>query len=79
MPGWQTFAALRHREYRLLWAGQTAGALAGWMDLVTRGWLMYELDGRQFLLTGGGGGLYAFALPVAPAAAPSPTSASAAR
>ena len=43
MARWQTFAALRHREYRLLWAGQTAGALAGWMDMVTRGWLMYEL------------------------------------
>jgi MFS family permease len=43
MARWQTFAALRHREFRLLWAGQTAGALAGWMDMVTRGWLMYEL------------------------------------
>jgi alcohol dehydrogenase (cytochrome c) len=38
--------------------------------------IMYEMDGRQFLLTGGGSALYAFALPVAPAAAPSQTSAS---
>jgi len=39
----QTFAALRHREFRLLWAGQAATAMAIWMDQVARGWLMYEL------------------------------------
>jgi MFS family permease len=39
----QTFAALRHREFRLLWAGQAATAMALWMDQVARGWLMYEL------------------------------------
>jgi MFS family permease len=39
----QTFAALRHREFRLLWAGQAATAMARWMDQVARGWLMYEL------------------------------------
>jgi MFS family permease len=39
----QTFAALRHREFRLLWAGQAATATATWMDQVARGWLMYEL------------------------------------
>jgi MFS family permease len=39
----QTFAALRHREFRLLWAGQAATAMAMWMDQVARGWLMYEL------------------------------------
>jgi MFS family permease len=38
-----TFAALRHREFRLLWAGQAATAMAMWMDQVVRGWLMYEL------------------------------------
>jgi MFS family permease len=35
--------ALRHREFRLLWAGQAATAMAMWMDQVVRGWLMYEL------------------------------------
>jgi MFS family permease len=42
---WQlgTFAALRHREFRLLWAGQAATAMAMWMDQVVRGWLLYEL------------------------------------
>jgi MFS family permease len=39
----QTFAALRHREFRLLWAGQAATATAQWMDQVARGWLLYEL------------------------------------
>ncbi|HEX2278314.1 MAG TPA: MFS transporter, partial [Candidatus Tectomicrobia bacterium] len=38
-----TFAALRRREFRLLWAGQAATAMAMWMDQVVRGWLMYEL------------------------------------
>lgn len=43
MPQLRAFAALRHREFRLLLAGQTAAALASWMDQVARGWLMYEL------------------------------------
>jgi MFS family permease len=38
-----TFAALHYREFRLLWAGQAATAMAMWMDQVVRGWLMYEL------------------------------------
>jgi MFS family permease len=38
-----TFVALRHREFRLLWSGQAATAMAMWMDQVVRGWLMYEL------------------------------------
>ena len=39
----RTFAALRHREFLLLWSGQSATAMAMWMDQVARGWLMYEL------------------------------------
>jgi MFS family permease len=39
----QTFAALHHREFQLLWAGQATTAMAVWMDQVARGWLMYEL------------------------------------
>jgi MFS family permease len=39
----RTFAALRHREFLLLWAGQASTAMAMWMDQVVRGWLMYEL------------------------------------
>ena len=36
-------AILRYREYRLLCYGQTASSMGGWMDEVTRGWLVYEL------------------------------------
>ena len=39
----RTFVALRHREFRLLWAGQVATAMAMWMEQVVRGWLLYEL------------------------------------
>src|SRR5262245_55673645 len=39
----RTFVALRHREFRLLWSGQAATAMAMWMDQVARGWLLYEL------------------------------------
>jgi MFS family permease len=39
----RTFVALRHREFRLLWAGQASTAMAMWMEQVARGWLMYEL------------------------------------
>ena len=39
----RTFAALRHREFLLLWSGQAATAMAMWMDQVVRGWLIYEL------------------------------------
>src|SRR5436309_6175424 len=38
-----TFAALQQREFRLLWTGQVATAMAMWMDQVARGWLLYEL------------------------------------
>lgn len=45
-----TFAALRHREFRLLWAGQAATSMARWMDQVARGWLMYELTNSPLQL-----------------------------
>ena len=41
--GLRMFAALRYREYKLLWLGGTFGNLSFWMDEVTRGWLIYEL------------------------------------
>jgi MFS family permease len=46
----RTFAALRHREFRLLWSGQTATAMAMWMDQVVRGWLLYELTNSPLQL-----------------------------
>ena len=46
----RTFAALRHREFRLLWSGQASTAMAMWMDQVARGWLMYELTNSSVQL-----------------------------
>jgi MFS family permease len=46
----RTFTALRHREFRLLWAGEAATAMAMWMDQVVRGWLMYELTNSPMQL-----------------------------
>lgn len=39
----RTFRALQYREFRYLWLGQWATAMATWMDQVARGWLIYEL------------------------------------
>jgi hypothetical protein len=46
----RTFAALRHREFRLLWSGQASTAMAMWMDQVVRGWLPYELTNSPIQL-----------------------------
>jgi MFS family permease len=46
----RTFAALRHREFLLLWSGQAATAMAMWMDQVVRGWLMYTLTNSPLQL-----------------------------
>jgi MFS family permease len=46
----KTFAALRHREFRLLWAGQGAASMARWMDQVATGWLLYELTSSPMQL-----------------------------
>ncbi len=39
----RAFQALRHREFRLLCYGQSAGSMGTWMDEVARGWLIYQL------------------------------------
>jgi MFS family permease len=43
VSGLRALAALRYREYRLLWISGSFGNLGFWMDEVTRGWLIYEL------------------------------------
>src|SRR5437867_11765785 len=53
-----TFAALQHREFRLLWAGQVATAMAGWMAHVARGDRKIEAapetrSPRKVLVSGG--------------------------
>lgn len=45
-----TFESLANRDYRLLWFGQVSTSLGQWMDIVTRGWLIYSLTGSTVQL-----------------------------
>jgi len=40
----RTFAALRHRNYRLFMGGQLVSLIGTWMQTVAVGWLVYELS-----------------------------------
>jgi len=51
-----TFAALRHRNYRLWFFGQMFSLMGTWMQSVAQGWVVYELTSSKFLL-----GLVSFA------------------
>ncbi|GMU57195.1 MAG: MFS transporter [Candidatus Xenobia bacterium] len=44
------FRALRHRDYRLFWMGQTISQLGGWMQTVGLAWLVLELTDSPFML-----------------------------
>lgn len=48
--GLQTFTALRHRDYRLLWIGTLFSSSGLWIQQVSVGWLTYEVTGSAFLL-----------------------------
>ncbi|MBN2507518.1 MAG: MFS transporter [Verrucomicrobia bacterium] len=45
-----TFAALKHRNYRLFFAGQFVSGIGGWMQSTAQGWLVYQLTGSKVLL-----------------------------
>ena len=45
-----TFAALRHRNFRLWFFGQTLSMIGTWMQSVAQGWLVYDLTGSEFAL-----------------------------
>ena len=47
----QTFASLRHADYRLLWVTSLLNAGSNWIQQVTLGWLAYDLTGSA-LTTG---------------------------
>jgi len=57
------FRALRHRDFRLFYAGQTVSLTGTWMQSVAQGWLMHRLTDSAFML-----GLLSFSqfLPVVP-------------
>ena len=45
-----TFAALKHRNFRLFFAGQFVSLIGGWMQSTAQGWLVYQLTGSKVLL-----------------------------
>ena len=50
-PGpWDAFRALRHRNFRLFFAGQLISLIGTWMQTVAQAWLVYRLTGSAVLL-----------------------------
>jgi MFS family permease len=45
-----TFASLRHRNFRLFFSGQLISLIGTWMQNTAQGWLVYELTGSKILL-----------------------------
>jgi MFS family permease len=45
-----TFAALKHRNYRLFFIGQLVSLIGTWMQATAQGWLVYQLTGSKVLL-----------------------------
>ena len=45
-----TFAAFRHRNYRLFFGGQLVSLIGTWMQMVAEGWLVYQLSNSSFTL-----------------------------
>ncbi len=48
--GGETFASLRHRDYRYLWIGLLFMSAGQWIQQVTLGWLLYDMTGSSVLL-----------------------------
>ena len=46
----QTLRALRHKNYRLFFTGQSISLIGTWMQQVALGWLVYRLTDSAFLL-----------------------------
>lgn len=46
----QTLRALRHKNYRLFFSGQSISLIGTWMQSVALGWLVYRLSDSAFLL-----------------------------
>ncbi|MEW6282351.1 MAG: MFS transporter, partial [Candidatus Eremiobacterota bacterium] len=42
--------ALKHRDYRLFWLGQTLSLMGGWMQTVGQAWLVLELTDSALML-----------------------------
>ena len=46
--GHSPFAALRHRNFRLFWTGQTISQVGTWMQGLAQGWLVLQLTNSAF-------------------------------
>jgi MFS family permease len=46
----QTLRALKHRNYRLFFGGQSISLIGTWMQQIARAWLVYRLTDSAFLL-----------------------------
>ncbi len=46
----ETFRALRSRNYRLFFTGQTLSLIGSWMQTVAMSWLVYRLTGSKVML-----------------------------
>ncbi|MDD5259789.1 MAG: MFS transporter [bacterium] len=44
------FTSLKHRDFRLFWAGQMVSLTGTWMQNVAQGWLVLQLTNSPFLL-----------------------------
>lgn len=45
-----TFAALKHRNFRLFFMGQLVSLIGSWMQSTAQGWLVYQLTGSKVML-----------------------------
>ena len=45
-----TFAALKHRNFRLFFVGQLVSLIGTWMQITAQSWLVYQLTGSKVLL-----------------------------
>src|ERR1039457_3604498 len=50
LPWRQTFAALKHRNFRLFFFGQLVSLIGTWMQNTAQSWLVYQLTGSKLLL-----------------------------
>src|SRR5512141_2054670 len=50
LPWRQTFAALKHRNFRLFFVGQLVSLIGTWMQNTAQSWLVYQLTGSKLLL-----------------------------
>ncbi|MBA3877192.1 MAG: MFS transporter [Anaerolinea sp.] len=50
VAGFRGWRALRHRNYRLFFAGQLVSLVGTWMQSVAQGWLVLQLTGDPFWL-----------------------------